>query len=685
LANFVMLVPAVVLLGALVFGAFIVFRAEIVERDASARSATMPVLSEMESKIASLGAVHDSKREQVNELDRRLSDLRQEHAEVEREAVDAQHWQQMAEQAKNDYENLSNKVAEVDRVRDEYEEAANLLAGRQNDIDELLRKRDSLSDEIGNIEVTREEAERVSALLEEKEQALSAIKEEIREIEDQRSKLLQARYDVDQLERRKQDLEESLISLPDEIKVLRDQQIELSQSIEDLKEREKELRAMRDEVDRLTERKLGLGAEIEGLERDKIRWEKELGVHIATRGDGDTAPEDEKTALADLYKKPSSLFDAEGAPILLNRSASSSEHEALEELTDHIASTGLKFENDLIFQFHTCLKTSSISPLTILAGISGTGKSQLPQRYAEGMGVPFLKVPVQPRWDSPQDLLGFYNYLEQKYKATELARALVHMDTNPIVHPSDYERMDSRMLLVLLDEMNLARVEYYFSEFLSRLEGRPGPGADDESLLRASRIEIEIPLKGDHAVSIYPSHNTLFVGTMNEDESTQALSDKVLDRSNSIRFKRPTELIGQTQIEQGRPKDDFLAFDDWNEWFRDPKTIGAEGNEISSFISAVNVHLDDMGRPFGHRINQAIFYYVANHPNHGEPGSYKAAVAEMMHMRVLPKLRGVELEGKASTAINNIANEIETHLDNETLADLIRKAAANDSMFNWVG
>jgi hypothetical protein len=57
-----------------------------------------------------------------------------------------------------------------------------------------------------------------------------------------------------------------------------------------------------------------------------------------------------------------------------------------------------------------------------LAGVSGTGKSLLPRRYAEAMG--FLQIAVEPRWDSPQDLLGFYNYIEKNYRATDLARII---------------------------------------------------------------------------------------------------------------------------------------------------------------------------------------------------------------------------------------------------------------------
>ena len=107
-------------------------------------------------------------------------------------------------------------------------------------------------------------------------------------------------------------------------------------------------------------------------------------------------------------------------------------------------------------------KTNDISPLVVLAGISGTGKSELPRHYADGMGMHFLLTAVQPRWDSPQDLFGFYNYLEKRYKATELARAMVQFERynqGKWKRPEDckVDNRSDRMLLVLLDEMNLAR------------------------------------------------------------------------------------------------------------------------------------------------------------------------------------------------------------------------------------
>jgi hypothetical protein len=146
--------------------------------------------------------------------------------------------------------------------------------------------------------------------------------------------------------------------------------------------------------------------------------------------------------------------------------------------------------------------------LTILSGVSGTGKSLLPRRYAEAMGMHFLPIAVEPRWDSPQDLLGFYNYIEKRYRATELARALIQMDPYDTSELSK-GRTDDHMLLVLLDEMNLARVEYYFSEFLVRLEARPRyEDADQKQRRRDGELLIDIRSQVRAARSVFPGHNT---------------------------------------------------------------------------------------------------------------------------------------------------------------------------------
>ena len=218
------------------------------------------------------------------------------------------------------------------------------------------------------------------------------------------------------------------------------------------------------EVDRLKSEETALNSSIKSLEVLAKRLNKQLD------GQGGDA-----TAHENKYRD---LWYPISFPDLSPVAGSPNEKQLLKKTADYIRGQKLYFPERVLYAFHTALKISDISPLVVLAGISGTGKSELPRRYAEGMGLHFVILPVQPRWDSPQDLFGFYNYLEGRYKATELARAMVQFelynrDSWPLPEDWNHDRSD-RMLLVLLDEMNLARVEYYFSEFLSRLETRRG-------------------------------------------------------------------------------------------------------------------------------------------------------------------------------------------------------------------
>jgi len=165
------------------------------------------------------------------------------------------------------------------------------------------------------------------------------------------------------------------------------------------------------------------------------------------------------------------------------------------------------------------------------------------------MGFHFLQIAVEPRWDSPQDLLGFYNYIEKNFRATDLARIMFHMDPHRALQAELATDFRDHMTLVLLDEMNLARIEYYFSEFLSRNLRRGLVTVTPETSVSGptQRSQFDIPgLKSP--ISLFPAHNVLFAGTMNDDESTQALSDKVLDRSNILQFAAPREFPPPTSV-----------------------------------------------------------------------------------------------------------------------------------------
>ena len=111
-----------------------------------------------------------------------------------------------------------------------------------------------------------------------------------------------------------------------------------------------------------------------------------------------------------------------------NNQFSEKEVEELNKFEQYLELQNYHFSNRVIKAFHTALKSQSVNPLTVLAGISGTGKTLLPTKYGAFFGIYTVVIPVEPRWDSPQDLIGFYNYLEKKFQATELSKTLVAFD-----------------------------------------------------------------------------------------------------------------------------------------------------------------------------------------------------------------------------------------------------------------
>jgi hypothetical protein len=368
--------------------------------------------------------------------------------------------------------------------------------------------------------------------------------------------------------------------------------------------------------------------------------------------------------------------------------SSQDERQAIERASAYIRGKDLVFPERVLHAFHTSLKVSDISPLVVLAGISGTGKSELPRHYADAMGIHFLLVAVQPRWDSPQDLFGFYNYLEKRYKATELARALVQFElfnkTNwDLPEEAEIDDRSDRMLLVLLDEMNLARTEYYFSEFLSKLETRRM--VDEMKGEDRARAEIELDmgnlLKGGKSLRLYPGLNVLFVGTMNEDESTQALSDKVIDRASVLRFGRPKKTNPDIVRTPQRALMDGLTFKNWQEW-RKETDLGSHASDVDGWIGQLNNALAQIGRPFAFRLDRAMRSYIANYPR-WVANWHRCAMADQIEQRILPKLRGVETD-LAQNALQDIGKVID-QLQDDALSAAFQASWVNQPTFLFRG
>ncbi len=172
----------------------------------------------------------------------------------------------------------------------------------------------------------------------------------------------------------------------------------------------------------------------------------------------------------------------------------------------------LYYEESDIRQF---IAGMSVSHILVMQGMSGTGKTSLAYAFGEFLSNHSTIVPIQPMWKERTDLIGYYNEFTKKFNETVLLQKM-------------YEANYSEELYVtVLDEMNIARVEYYFAEFLSLLEIPNAEGRyldvitdvkkKDPKLLKDGRLKLPV--------------NMWFIGTANNDDSTFAISDKVYDRA----------------------------------------------------------------------------------------------------------------------------------------------------------
>ena len=579
---------------------------------------------------------------------------------------------------------LEAKVETLSKKRDELQSISQAL---QNDLDPLREKHSKASldyeGEKAKLRKLRDDWRDLQdkvELYEKRIKQLNELEEEISALSEQRDTL---QSEVDQLPKAKEELEQLTAQRDETLKKIDDSKVE----IEALEVKKTELSKALDDLEKLiTEKTEALTtfekkiaekeAELEGLDQRVIDVSSEVQVQLEKLKGVGQIPEDAFLSLRTPWlEKPKPSIDH------------ADEHEALIKLNTLVEQSGFKLSQRLQYAFHTALKTSDISCLTVMAGVSGTGKSAFPKLYAQAMGIHFLPLAVEPRWDSPQDLFGFLNYMENRYEATTLGRALVQFNNSPF--SDEYATLNNQVLMVLLDEMNLARIEYYFSEFLSKLEMRRNANLDEEEDYKDVSLEIfagypadpDKGLKACPAIRLFAGKNILFVGTMNEDESTQSLSDKVIDRANVLHFGKPDKLsnIEQNVSRQNRSP---LSIGAWEKWIKKvEKQTVPDLDKFEQQLNDINTVLADLGRPFGWRTFKAISTYIANYP---DQENQKRAIADQIAMRVMPKLRGVDVNEHAA-----VFNRLKVQLDqiNDVALTAAFDDAKNSSMgfFNWRG
>ncbi len=180
----------------------------------------------------------------------------------------------------------------------------------------------------------------------------------------------------------------------------------------------------------------------------------------------------------------------------------------------------------------------AVTKLIILQGMSGTGKTSLAYAFGEFLDNKTVVVPIQPMWKERTDLVGYYNEFTRRFNETTLLYKMYEANNNEEIY------------ITVLDEMNIARVEYYFAEFLSLLE-IPNPDGRNLDVV-SDRWENDPKLLQHNGKMRLPT-NMWFVGTANNDDSTFSISDKVYDRAMVLNLDKKavpfeTERVRQSKV-----------------------------------------------------------------------------------------------------------------------------------------
>ena len=249
--------------------------------------------------------------------------------------------------------------------------------------------------------------------------------------------------------------------------------------------------------------------------------------------------------------------------------------------------SGLYYSPEVIRRF---VAGMAASKLLILEGISGTGKTSLPHSFSRFLGNPATMVSVQPSYRDRTELLGYFNEFSKRFNETEFLRALY--EANYRVDPS----------IVILDEMNLARIEYYFAEMLSILEM---PSKDEWVLDLVPTAWAGDPEKLEDG-KIHVSDTMWYVGTANNDDSTFTITDKVYDRAIPIELNERAEPF---ECEPQNPC--YVTNEHLQEMFLRAKVEHPISDETLEKMEKLDQYLQTRFRlAFGNRIIKQMYDFI---------------------------------------------------------------------------
>lgn len=355
--------------------------------------------------------------------------------------------------------------------------------------------------------------------------------------------------------------------------------------------------------------------------------------------------------------------------------------EAISNIHKYISAKGFNYDELLIKNLYVSLKSK---PFIILSGISGTGKSKIVELFAEALGATtenkrFNLIPVKPDWSDATDLLGYRN-LKGKF----IPGIITKVAYEAMMHPE-------LPYFICLDEMNLARVEYYFSDILSIMETRR---VNEDGKIITNLIVSKEQVGSDETSfdkygDVYIPQNLYIVGTVNMDETTFPFSKKVLDRANTIEFNKVDlaysfEKVENASIEASNYhnnflKSDFLKLADCIEH----ETIAL--NVIDKLIK-INTVLEEYNQHFGFRVRDEIVFYMI-YAAENNLLDFEIAFDMAVTQKILPKISGssqdvLDLLVDLFDNLNGCVTKGSTYLEDEDIKKMKKVAKPEYKLTN---
>jgi hypothetical protein len=321
-----------------------------------------------------------------------------------------------------------------------------------------------------------------------------------------------------------------------------------------------------------------------------------------------------------------------------------------------VRDSGFQYREIDLLTFHVSVKCGD---LTVLGGLPGTGKSTLTRLYSEalmGDELPpvghrsFLHVAVSPAWLDMRDLIGHVNALNGTFQPADsgLFQTLLMAE-----HQYGELGDDSTLNFVCLDELNLSHVEHYFSAFLQVLEHPRG-----QRTLNCFPVNVvrEESMFGTYSsINLPPSLR--FVGTVNFDETTKQLSQRLLDRVNLIRLPSevlPLELDDPSYI---KPSGRAVRLRDYSQWIKRSVTYS---EDLGKILDELKVDLRVIGCPMNPRRFSAMRRFIASWPL--DISDVTRAIDLQIAQRIFPQVRST-FQPQVRRSVDSIRKKLETRAD----------------------